>query len=434
MAKNLVPKKKDAELLGYVDAFVRAFYASTAQSEEDARRIFRSGGFTLFSGAIAEITPEITGNLAKLARRTAKLLGAKAGNEKALRDIAMKQAQEGVLGSVSATDTVTALIDKLFEEGNAKYEFLVPNYLIRFEEDVRSVKIGRVRALMTADYAAEIEGAENRRIQIVPGEGFSIIFSGGQTHVTMHPLCWMVSVDASKDNVEEEAKWLIDIAVSFLRLHYTEEPVRFPHLGDFESHPLRLTEVHNVGVKISEGGAISLGGGRAPSVYEIGKSIEATTLTPEFCQKATLVFDPPEKSLAERFSQGLGWLTRGRQAKDRAERLLYFFTAIESLLSGDDKTAPVVQNIARQAAVILTNDAAAREAIASDLKKLYALRSALVHAGSRAVLSSNANDTEYLAEVLFSRVLSEVDLKQSHAKFTEGLSKASYGLPWPDNS
>ena len=147
-----------------------------------------------------------------------------------------------------------------------------------------------------------------------------------------------------------------------------------------------------------------------------------------------MVFDPPEKSLAERFSQGLGWLTRGRQAKDRAERLLYFFTAIESLLSNDDKTAPVVQNIARQAAVILTNDAPVRAAVASDLKKLYALRSALVHTGSRAVLSTNANDAEILAELLFSRVLSEIDLKQSHAKFIEGLSKASYGQPWPNQS
>jgi hypothetical protein len=35
--------------------------------------------------------------------------------------------------------------------------------------------------------------------------------------------------------------------------------------------------------------------------------------------------------LAERVGQGLGWLTRGRQAEDRAERLLYFFTAIEAL-------------------------------------------------------------------------------------------------------
>ena len=49
-------------------------------------------------------------------------------------------------------------------------------------------------------------------------------------------------------------------------------------------------------------------------------------------------------------------MTRGRQARDRSERLLFFFTAIEALLSGDDKTAPVTQTIARRAATILVDD------------------------------------------------------------------------------
>lgn len=432
MAKNLAAKKKDSELRGYVESFVEAFYAGTPQSQDDARKILKSGGFTFFSGAIVELTPEVTENLARLAIRAAKLLGAKAGNEKALRDIAMKQAQDGVLSSASSSDVVTAVIDKIFEEGNAKYKYLVPNYLFVFEKDIRSVEIGRVSALMTADYAAEVAKKEGNWIQVVPGEGFSINPTGNPVQVTMHPLCWLVSVDASKENVEEEAKWLIDIAVSFLRLHYKQIKARFPRQGDVEPHPSEPPKTHNTGIKISEGGATSLGGGRVPGAYEIGKDVKATTLEPSFCDKAALVFDPPEKSLAERFSQGLGWLTRGRQAKDRAERLLYFFTAIESLLSSDDKTAPVVQNIARQAAVILTNDNSSRSAIASDLKKLYALRSALVHAGSRAVLSSNANNTEYLAEILFYEVLCKADLKSSHGKFLEGLSAASYGLPWPN--
>lgn len=433
MVKNLAAKKKDLELHEYVEAFVRAVYDSTAQSKDDAHRIFKSLRFTYFSGAIAELTPDVTGNLAKLAIRAAKLLGTKAGNEKALRDIAMKQAQEGILNSTSAKDVVPHLIDKLFEEGNAKYEFLIPNYLVMFDEGVRSVEVGRVRALFTSDLSAEFSTQHENNVGITSGHGFSIDINEDGTTVTMHPLCWRVAVDATKENVEEEAKWLIDIAVSFLRLHFTEAPALFPRVGDVEPHPLKPTESNNVGFMISESHVWG-SGARVPPAYPIGKTVEGITQSEEFRAKASLVFDPPEKSLAERFSQGLGWLTRGRQAKDRAERLLYFFTAIESLLSNDDKTAPIVQNIARQAAVILTNEAPVRAAVASNLKKLYALRSALVHTGSRAVLSTNANDAETLAESLFSRVLSEVDLKQTHTKFIEGLSNASYGQPWPENS
>jgi hypothetical protein len=41
--------------------------------------------------------------------------------------------------------------------------------------------------------------------------------------------------------------------------------------------------------------------------------------------------------------QGLGWLSRGRQAESRTERFLFFFTALEALLSSDDKGDPVTQ-------------------------------------------------------------------------------------------
>ena len=50
-----------------------------------------------------------------------------------------------------------------------------------------------------------------------------------------------------------------------------------------------------------------------------------------------------------------GWMTRGRHAEDRAERFLFFYTAIETLVSTTDKSAPVIQTIARNAASIITD-------------------------------------------------------------------------------
>lgn len=432
MNDKLKNQRKDAELRSHAEAFLTAFLAAAASSAEEAQKIFRSkGGFTIFAGGVVELTEEIGGNLSKLVWRAAKLLGAKAGNEKALREIAMGQAQEAVRAGASASAAVPELIDALFEEGSAKFQFLVPNYLVAFTDGARAVEIGRVRAMLTEDFAAELAETPHTKVQVVPDEGFAIEFTSGSNAVVhIHPRCWVVAVDAAKDNVEEEAKWLIDIAVGFLRLHYTQATPRFPNIGTVEPHPLVPPEVAKTGIKITDA-AVSLGESSVPPAYEVGPNIVTVAQDAAFKKKAALIFDPKDKSLAARVAQGLGWLTRGRQAKDRSERLLYFFTAIESLLSGDDKSAPVVQNIARQAAVLLTDDNAARAELAADTKKLYALRSGLVHAGSRGVLWNNANTTEYLAEAVFHRVLGDADLSMSHATFLNGLSQATYGLPWP---
>jgi len=168
-----------------------------------------------------------------------------------------------------------------------------------------------------------------------------------------------------------------------------------------------------------------------PDWYEIDAKIVEFAETENFIAKAKLITSPPAKGLAERVSQGLGWLTRGRQADDRAERLLYFFTAIEALLSTDDKSAPVMQTISRHAAVLLHSDNARRVKTAVEIRRLYNFRLALVHAGNRSVFWTAANTAQQIAELLFVRVLRDADLTTSRSEFSAALSKASYGLLWP---
>jgi hypothetical protein len=137
------------------------------------------------------------------------------------------------------------------------------------------------------------------------------------------------------------------------------------------------------------------------------------------------------KSLAERLGQGLGWMTRGRQTVDRAERFLFCFTAIEALLSGDDKAAPVVQTIARHAAVILQHDPQKRAKLDSEIRSHYAARSALVHAGKRNVSQLEVNTIQNIVEALYKTVIEAIPLETPFSAFHESLSDASYGLPWP---
>src|SRR5260370_3000021 len=104
---------------------------------------------------------------------------------------------------------------------------------------------------------------------------------------------------------------------------------------------------------------------------------------------------------------------------------------MEALLANDDKTAPVVQIIARHGSVLLADDNAVRHRAGANIKKLYSLRSSLVHAGNRSVLWSATNGAQVLAEEMFSVVMDKADLKMTHISFCDDLSAASYGVPWP---
>jgi hypothetical protein len=425
-------QKKDVELRDAAKTFLQKFNEAVVTSRDEALRISKDRGWLGFEGGIVEFTPELTAVLDRFVLRAAQLLGSRGANENAIRESALTEARNFLVEKTKNDTAASRLIDRIFEEGTAQFEFLIPNYLVTFEDTVRSIEIGPVRAAFTSDLAEELQNRKpNNRIKVIPGRGFSLQFVGSPSiaHIEMHRIAWLVSVSAAKENIEEEAKWLIDVAISLLRLQYKVEGRRFPRLGHIEPHPLR-PKVDNVGVKI-KGSTAFVGGASVPHVYEVTTEVKSITVDSQFCSKANLIFNAPSKSLAARVGQGLGWLTRGRQAEDRAERLLYFFTAIESLLSNDDKTAPVVQTISRHAAVILTDDIKKRVGLSSEIKKLYSLRSALVHSGNRGVLWDAANATQFLAEAMFMRVLDHIDLKSSHSGFCEQLAKASFGLPWP---
>jgi hypothetical protein len=321
------------------------------------------------------------------------------------------------------------LIQSFAEEGNSSFEVILPNYLIDFRDGARSITIGRVRAALSDDVSAEL-GRRGINVEIKQGPQLSQSFRDRNLVLTFPRQCWVVNVAAARDNAQEEAKWLLDVAVSLLRMSYKVIGPMFPMAGDIEPHPSQTWQFKEgsvtIGKKITRAGKFS-----NPKSYDVDKQVQSSVSESSFVDRAKLVFDPPKGSLAERISQGLGWLTRGRQSDDRAERLLYNFTAIEALLSRDDKNAPIVQTIARNAATILTEDVAARANTARKIRKLYELRSSIVHTGNRPVPWTQTNLAQNLAEDLFWRVLPNADLSSKHDDFIEQLSFASYGSPWP---
>lgn len=431
MIKSGEPNRKDAALVGAAKAFAKAF-GDAAASGKPPTAFSSTTGRSLGAAGVVEITEEVAITLAALRTRSMKLLGSKAGHERAVEQTLLKQAHESILDSQSVDGMATALIDAVFDQGLVSNEYVAPNRLFRFAGGVRSIRIGSVRAMQTIDLQHERQSTyPGGRVTLAPGDGFSMkIHPGGAVTVTIYGVCWVIDVDAIAENVQEEGRWLIDVAVSLLRLTHTPWQGLPPKIGDREPHPIHPTIAHNDGVKL-QGPTVLAGGGRVLPWYEIDAAAAASAATSEFLAKASAIFAPTKDSLAARVSQGLGWLSRGRQSPDRAERLLYFFTAIEALLSGADKSAPVVQTIARHAAVLLSNDNAERERHASLLRALYGLRSALVHNGNRGIDWTAANASQEYAEAMFYVVLLKASLSSKHETFNNELAAASYGLAWP---
>ena len=248
---------------------------------------------------------------------------------------------------------------------------------------------------------------------------------------------------------------MINIAISLLRLCYPNpEREKSPEIGDIEEMPLiepkkfwfddkteekgivldkidredETTNQPSMGLSLPANFSIR----RIPCTYLVDEVVVALTEEKKFKDRAQVIFNPPKKSLAERFGQGLGWLSRGRQTIDRAERFLFFFTAIEALLSG---YASVVQTISRHAATILHTDPQEREGFARQLRSLYKVRSKLVHAGKRDVSQKQTMEAQRIAEELYKAVMENYPLDSKFNKFQESLSKAtSCGSPWPGST
>lgn len=430
MNASIKQKLKDNEVVTLATKFLDEFQKLAAAQSGIPKGL----GFSYGAAGFVNYTPQLIDALNQFVHRCAKALGPAAAHEKAIAQTAWKQAHAFVATNAKIADAVGALLDAVYEAGTKSVDYVVSNYLYRLSPGVTEIRIGRVRAIATQDFVAEREKTHpNDPVNVVAGGGYSYDVVDQQIIVSMYPMLWTAAVDAIVENSEEEARWLIDVAVSLLRLTYPSHQWVgfFPNNGDKETHPTRPTPAEDHSLKYLADASISSGGGVLASWYEIDEQVRDFTLGQSFITMAALITSPPDRSLALRVSQGLGWLTRGRQATDRAERLLYFFTAIEALLSSDDKTAPVTQTISRHGAVLLSSDNATRALIASEIRRLYAFRSALVHQGNRSVFWSSANTAQRLAESMYFVVLAKTDLKMKHVTFSDQLSAASYGLPWP---
>jgi hypothetical protein len=266
-SKDTQQEIKDKELVEFATKFLEA-YAASAENRAAGATLEKGHPYALGAGGIIELTEDIISAQSGFVHRAAKLLKSKAAHEKAISNIATNHAQQFLAGKENVQTAASDLIEEIFEKGNSSFEYLAPNYAIRFNAPIRGIKIGRVRALLTEDFSTEWKSSyPAHRVNIVSGEGFSLQL-GREVIITIRPICWIVDVDAVAENVEEEGKWLIDVALSFLRLTHPKWSGHFPELGAVEPHPLKSTRLSNEGVKL-QGSNVLAGGSSVPPWYEI---------------------------------------------------------------------------------------------------------------------------------------------------------------------
>jgi|LauGreDrversion4_2_1035121.scaffolds.fasta_scaffold09966_4 hypothetical protein len=394
-----------------------------------------SNRLRLHGGMFFEITDETTKAQQSFSRKAMTKLGPVKSHakviDKALWDIVILVEDPSQLDK---SEFLNSALAKIEAESNSVCEFFRPCPLVHLPTNTDRIEIGRVAIDRTTARIDEFRKI-NEQFKFGVGNAWtlSIVVSSEEAGIVsqLPPTMWSINLAAADPVREEEGLWLTDVALSLLRMAVSAEHLGSlaPRLGKIEPHPFHPHEIQDHSFTLKQGGGATLGGLTAANNYHLENEAALTLSNPVVKDKIDKIFEAKPKSIAERFYKGCGWMTRGRRSKDRSDRLLYFFTAIESLLSASGNPSPIVQTIARHAAVLLSDDNTDRQSIAADIIKLYCVRSGLVHFGTRGASDIDANSVQEIAELIFMRIWRDFDLSLEHQEFSNLLSKASYGIP-----
>jgi hypothetical protein len=422
IANRLTSDQKLRELAG---AFYTCADTARAKSADHATEIMRRGGWKLVHENVYDLGP-LKPILSDLIKRCLELVGPDAISEREVYRLAWDSV--GIASPIP--DQVAHFLKELSSEIRAKVRILLPCYSVRLE-DIREVQIGPVAVRLTDDVDRDLGPESGVRLTTERPDGLQII--DGKPFVALTPTCWEIELQSKIGNLEAEARWHTYVFTSLIRLiGYPQFTGPFsPNLGDVEATPTEKPRSKQSSVMIHDTRS-SFGGSWVPMHYVVGDGFVEHMKGKSFYSKLSILFNPPSNSVAERLQRGLGWMARGRISDDDTERLLFFFTAAEALLSDNDKSAPVVQNLARRGAVILSNDVTRRIEIAKLIQDLYAMRSDSVHRGTRRVHGYHARQVQNVVEAIHEAVLDNYDISKPSGDFHATLSRASFGLPWPE--
>lgn len=430
MVQRELKSPKASEL---INNFLNEVEKAKCVTEDDFQSIGRGTSLRLIEGITFLIKESLAEAEHKAVSYFVKLLGPIIGHQKEIADALWRVAAKGVKdGTISnKSDLIRLSYDAINDNVFITCRYIKPARNVVLDESLEELSIGPVRIIKGTALSSKFSESE-RRIEFGFGEKAGFEGGNGKLAYNVTPTMWDIKLTASSAARYEQAIWLTCIATTLIRFvaNYEDLGVFMPRLGDTEASPFKNESDEQDRLVIKSDGGWSLSGPAVPRVYVLGTNTAGKFALPDTIDKIDMIYNSAKGSLAERLSQGVGWLAKGRQAEDRAERFLFFFTALESLLSLSDKTAPVVQTVARHAAVILTNNIEDRVRASSHIKKLYETRSKLIHAGNRNITFEEVKQIQEAVETTLFLVWKYIDLSVKHIDFCDSLSRSSFGLPY----
>ena len=361
-----------------------------------------------------------------LVKTCATRLGHEYGNPDDIKELVHNALANLVVDRSGETDALSlanrfrsSLLDLIQQQ----FQIVAPNHLFRFIGDPQPINIGTI-SMLPSKQLNRFTGHD----VFVVSESFSQRWNGNGPSVEMPALSWIVPVKASAGNATTEARWFVDAAVSLVRLACWPYFRTSPSIGEVEPAPFASMRSEYDPLLIGDSG-VSI---RTPSssFYLIDDQFVTRTGDCHFMPLAGQLVDPEMDSCGYFFRQGLGWLSRGRQAHDHSQRVLLFFTALETLLTRDTNSGQLTESLARNVATILARDVEKRPAIAQAIKVLYSYRSKTVHKGERDVTHWQCNEAQYYAESVFGTLLFALPFDMPIKAFWNALDEASYGTQW----
>ena len=402
-------------------------------SSDDVKAAFDDFQVKILDGVAFHTSNDFTRTANHLSKAAVETIGTDRASVSDLQDVIFKPIVWAVNNNVEINQInyLESLYDYVNDYLNDLFSYVGPCYLFSFEHNVKALRSAPISILFANEFldTSDIPRA-GKDWSLLCGDGFqSSITSEGFTP-TIGGLCWSIKTKSPKDLGREDARWAAGIFTSLFRLAL--RPANYctrAKLGEIEPDIFQDPTYENCGM-VYNSRELNFGGRKRHPVYKVDERIALDFHSPNFQERISGIFDAKNDSLGKRVGDGLGWLSRGRQCRDNSERLLYFFTALEALLSEQDQFTPVADSISRYASVILAKDISNRAEIYREMKGLYQIRSNLVHRGTRTAHLINSNTLQYFAESCFYFVMKDVNLKLRHSTFLDRLKSATHGVDW----
>ncbi|PTP11726.1 hypothetical protein CWO36_24275 [Vibrio splendidus] len=190
-----------------------------------------------------------------------------------------------------------------------------------------------------------------------------------------------------------------------------------------------LSSGHDDSQRLNESMDLFTSSSAKATYHLIDNNVKASILSTNIPSLLSCVKQKSE--IEKRIFQSINWFGKAINSEVFEEQFLFFAISIESLLVGNEPDSPfanqgsITQKISDRSAFLIGKDFNSRVKIEKDLKKLYGLRSKIVHTGAK-VKNTDVIKIECLAKKLILKFSKENYL--SHESFIEWIKRAQYGI------